>query len=105
MNHFTNIAGYRAIRSQPVWLFKAVQPPARHNPPGAYFTTYSVDEPNLAVKLFLPREKLKYIFSFEDKGDLLPLPGGRGRQGKIFYSPQDYPVVQERQTHHGETGL
>jgi hypothetical protein len=105
MNHFTNQTGFNAIRSQPVWAFKAHQPPPARQPPGAYFTTYPPDEPNLAVKLFLPREKLRYIFSFVDQGDLLPLPGGRGRLKRIFYSPVTYEVERSRQTFHGRTGI
>jgi hypothetical protein len=105
VNHFTDKAGFDGIRSQPVWLFKALQPPPRRHPPGAYFTTYGPEEPRLAVRLFLPREKLKYLFSFEDQGDLRPLPGGRGRLERIFYSPTDYPVERERQRFQGRTGL
>jgi hypothetical protein len=105
MNHFTNKAGFDGIRSQPTWTFRASQPPAAHNPVGAYFTDYAQDEHNLAVKLFLPREKLHYIFSFDDRGDLLPLPGGRGRLGRIFYSPVDYEVERGRQRFHGRTGI
>lgn len=105
MNHFTNKEGFDGIRSQPTWAFRASQPPAAHNPVGAYFTDYPPDEPNLAVKLFLPREKLHYIFSFRDREDLLPLPGGRGRLKRIFYSPVTYEVERARQTFHGRTGI
>jgi hypothetical protein len=105
MNHFTNKEGFDGIRSQPTWAFRASQPLAPHNPVGAYFTNYEQDEHNLAVKLFLPREKLHYIFSFIDRGDLLPLPGGRGRLKHIFYSPVTYEVERGRQTFHGRTGI
>lgn len=105
VNHFTNQTGFNAIRSQKRWLFKASQPPATHNPRGAYFTTYGPDEPRLADRLRIPREKLRYLFSFMNPGDLLPLPGGRGRLRTIFYSPDDYSVEQERQEFHGRSGL
>ena len=102
MNHFTDKSGYNAISSQPDWCFKASKPPADH-PVGAYFTTLAPQSPNLAVRLRIPREKLKFVFQFFDAGDLLPLEGGRGAY--IFYSPSDYVVVESRQRFKGETGL
>lgn len=72
---------------------------------GAYFTDYPPNEPNLAKKLFIPRRKLEYIFSFTPPKALLSIPGGRGRLNRIFYSPEDYPVERRYQIHHGETGL
>ncbi len=105
MNHFTNKKGYNGIRSQPEWVFKAKQPRAERQPVGAYFTNYAPTEPNLAVKLMVPHEKLKYMFQFRSVGDLNPLPGGRGRLRRIFYSPTDYYVESERQEFLGETGL
>lgn len=105
MNHYTDTTGYNAIRSQPDWTFKASQPKAAHNPAGAYFTTYEPDEPNLSERIFVPRAKLAYIFSFIDVGDLEAIPGGRGRLGRIFYARADYSVPRARQLHHGATGL
>lgn len=104
MNHFTDSAGWNAIRSQPVWLFKAEQPPGEH-PFGAYFTTLGKGEPNLAIKLRIPRKKLAYLFSFQEHepSDLHPLAGGRGKF--IFYSPKDYKVEEVRQLTQEETGL
>jgi hypothetical protein len=104
MNHFTDLPGWNAIRSQSVWLFRAAQPPGGH-PFGAYFTTLDSTDANLAVKLRIPREKLGYVFGFRDRDpvDLLPLPGGRGRF--IFYSSNDYAVDESRQIAHGATGL
>jgi len=111
MNHFTDKTGYDGIRSQPRWFFRSSQPRARHQPAGAYFTTYEPNEPNLSIKIFVPRDKLQFLFSFQDTGDLLPLPGGRGRLGRIFYSPDDYRVDEARQQFqgrgdnlHGESG-
>jgi hypothetical protein len=102
MNHFTDKAGYDAIGSQVDWCFKAGQPPGNH-PKGAYFTTLSAGEPNLAVRLRIPRTKLALVFQFVDAGDLARLPGGRGEY--IFHSPRDYVVEGERQQFKGETGL
>lgn len=36
------------------------------HPFGAYFTTLESDEPNLATKLRIPREKLRYVFRFKE---------------------------------------
>lgn len=105
MNHFTNKEGFNAIRSQVDWTFVARQPAAAHNPVGAYFTTYEKDEPELSVRIFVPREKLAYVFTFEDVGDLSVLPGGRGRNKRIFFSPRDYVVGKTRQQFEGATGL
>ena len=105
MNHFTNKDGYNAIGSQPIWTFKAYQPLAKHHPVGAYFTTYPPTEPNLAKKLYVPKEKLSHMFSFSPPRDLVPLPGGRGRLERIFYSPTDYLVPGENQDGHGPTGI
>jgi len=104
MNHFTDLPGWNAIRSQREWFFKAKQPPGDH-PFGAYFTSLESGEPNLATKLRIPREKLAYLFTFRDREprDLLRLPGGRGRF--IFYSLDDYAVEEPRQLANGETGL
>lgn len=101
MNHFTNRDGFNGIDSQPDWPFRACQPLAPQNPAGAYFTTYPPDEPRLSVKIFVPKEKLAYLFAFTDLGDLKQLPGGRGRLRRIFYSPTDYIVVPVRQKYSG----
>jgi hypothetical protein len=105
MNHFTNQGGYNAIGSQPTWNFKAYQPLARHHPVGAYFTTYPPTESNLAKKLYVSKGKLSYVFSFAPPQPLQPLPGGRGRLERIFFSPTDYPVPRENQDSHGPTGI
>lgn len=100
MHHYTNLAGYNAIRASTIWRFVASQPPGSH-PFGAYFTTLPPGTPNLAKKLRIPNDKLKYVFEFVDAGDLLPLPGGRGAY--ILYSPIDYSVPTDRQIQHGAT--
>lgn len=88
--HFTDASGFKAIGSQPDWFFKASQPPGNH-PFGAYFTTLGPDTINLAKRLRIPREKLAFVFCFDDASDLLPLPGGRGTF--IVYSPTDYLIT------------
>ena len=98
MNHFTDQAGYNAIRAAAVWHFIAHQPPGNH-PFGVYFTTLPRGTRNLAKRLRIPRSKVKYVFEFTDIGDLTPLPGGRGRF--IYYSPRDYDVVASRQGYSG----
>ena len=105
MNHFTDKTGYNAIRSQALWTFKAVQPRSPNNPVGAYFTTYEPEEPNLSKKIFVPVVKLAFVFKFNEPTPLLPIPGGRGRLGKIFYSPTDYDVDEEHKVEAKETGL
>jgi hypothetical protein len=106
VNHFTDKEGYNAIRSQPDWLFKAVQPRAKQNPVGAYFTDYPPNEPNLAKKIFVPRDKLAFVFQFTPPSPLLSLPGNRGRLGRIFYSPVDYRVPEDSPNRQaGATGL
>lgn len=106
VNHYTDKDGYNAISSQVDWTSLARQPKATHNPVGAYFTTYLPADGRLAQRLFVPRCKLAYRLGFTDVGDLLPLPGGRGRLRRIFYSPEDYPVAESRQDpSSGATGL
>jgi len=102
VNHFTDIAGFNAISSQPVWTFKAGTPPTDH-PFGAYFTTLAPETPNLAVKLRIPRSKLATIFQFSGETGLEPLVGGRGEF--IFFSRKDYLVDEARQERSGRTGL
>lgn len=76
--HYTNVDGFNGIRAAKVWRFHASQPPGDH-PKGAYFTDLDERTPRLALKLRIPREKLKYVFAFQDAADLKPLPGGRGQ--------------------------
>jgi hypothetical protein len=68
--HYTDREGYNAIRSQPVWLFRASRPPGDH-PIGAYFTLIAPDRRKaVCKKLSIPREKTEYCFAFVDVGDL-----------------------------------
>lgn len=98
--HYTNDAGYKAIRAQPVWVFKISKPPGDH-PGGVYFTTLPPETPKLALRLRIPRTKLEFAFCFLDRGDLVPIPGGRGKF--ILYSPSDYSVDEQRQVAAGTT--
>ena len=99
--HYTHKSGFNGIRSQPTWTFLASEPPCE-NPVGAYFTNLDKNTPLLARKLGISREKLEFIFSFADVGDLRPLRGDRGRF--IFYSPDDYRVGPDRKIDSGTTG-
>jgi len=92
--HYTDDDGHKAISSQPVWHFKAAQPPGDH-PFGAYFTTLRPETAKLALRLRIPKSKLEFAFCFQDAGDLVRLRGGRGRY--ISYSPEDYAVAEDRQ--------
>ena len=98
MFHYTDGDGFNAIRSQPIWVFKAVLPPGGH-PRGAYFTTLGPDTTNIAKRLRVPKEKTEFVFCFSNGSDLKPLEGGRGVF--IFYSPDDYHVDKDRQVDHG----
>jgi len=105
MFHYTNADGHKSISSSPEWLFRAAQPPGdpEAHPFGAYFTDLPEDEPMLARKLRIPREKLHYVFAFFDAGDLHRIAGDRGRY--IFYSRIDYKVGRERQLRSGMTNI
>jgi hypothetical protein len=99
--HYTDDSGYKAINSQPAWVFKATQPPADH-PFGAYFTTLAPTTANLAKRLRVPKSKLAFLFCFVGRSDLEPLSGRRG--DFIFFSPTDYTVEVDRQVFHGPIG-
>jgi hypothetical protein len=92
--HYTDLAGYNAIRAQPVWVFKANQPPGGR-PFGSYFTPLDPSEEDLAGQLGISSAKTEYVFCFTDTGDLKHLRGGRGKY--VLYSPSDYRVAKSRQ--------
>ena len=100
MFHYTNENGYKAIGSQPTWIFKASKPPGDH-PKGAYFTTLPPGTRNLAKRLFVRggADKVCFVFSFWEADNLTPLEGGRG--AFIFFSSDDYSVGKSRQGPHG----
>jgi hypothetical protein len=82
--HYTNSTGYKAISSQPIWVFKASKPPGGH-PVGAYFTNLPPGTKNLAKRLFVrgAADKVGFVFCFSGGDELTPLDGGRG--DFIFY--------------------
>jgi hypothetical protein len=96
--HYTDADGFKPIRAQAIWVFKADQPPGDH-PRGAYFTTLRPDTAKLAQRLRIPRAKIAFVFYFSNGSDLKPLEGGRG--AFIFYSKDDYAVEKKRQIDHG----
>lgn len=98
--HYTNDDGYKAISSQPAWVFKASKPPGDH-PRGAYFTTLPPGTENLAKRLFIRggADKVRFVFSFSGTEGLKPLEGGRG--AFVFYCSEDYVVKESRQGPHG----
>src|SRR5437868_14955134 len=99
MNHYTNKKGYNAIQAVSPWCFRARRQRIRSKPFGAYFTTLLPSAPNFVRRVRLPKAKREYRFSFTDVGDLLPIPGPRGKD--VFYSPHDYYVAQPRQLYSG----
>ena len=100
MFHYTDIAGWNAIRAQVTWVFKISQPKDPDRPEGAYFTDIEPSPTNLHVlhkKIRVPREKQAYIFWFTGTDGLTQLNNGTGRDKRIFYSAVDYQVDKERQ--------
>jgi hypothetical protein len=97
--HYTDADSFKAISSQPTWVFKASQPPGEH-PEGAYFTTLGPNTKNLSRRLGIPTEKLSHVFCFRDAGDLRPLRGKRGKF--VVYSRTNYAVTKKRQVYYGD---
>jgi len=102
LHHYTDDSGFKAISSQPVWLFKASKPSGDH-PKAAYFTSLPPETKNLSKRLFVRgcAKKTEFFFSFAGTFGLTRLRGGRGDH--IFYSLDDYPVEEERQRDRGKT--
>ena len=94
MLHYTDKPSWNTIRSQVDWTFEAHKPPGLH-PAAAYFTTLPPDTRNLANRLRIPTSKIEYVFCFADAGDLIPLPGGRGKY--ILFFGGNYVVPKDRQ--------
>lgn len=106
MIHYTNKKGYNAISPHPDWTFKAEKPSAaKHNPVGAYFTNLPPDTPRLGVLTRVPKEKREFMFEFtiDSEQTLLPLPGGRGHEGLVYYSPNNYVAIKNLQNYKGES--
>lgn len=99
MLHYTNSEGHKAIASQTTWRFKAAQPPG-DRPFGAYFTSLRPCR-NLCARLRIPKEKTQYVFCFSREDGLCRLEGGRGDY--VWYSPEDYYVLQPDQEYNGLT--
>jgi hypothetical protein len=106
MFHYTDRAGWKAIRSQVDWEFQVHKPQRSDRPEGAYFTELEPSSSNLRTlwkRLRLPREKQEYVFWFEGTDGLIQLNEGRGRDRYIYFSPVEYIVVKERQRGEGAT--
>jgi hypothetical protein len=96
--HCTDDDGYNGIRFQPERVLSVSKPPGDH-PKGVYFTNLGPATTNVAKRLRMPGRKIEFLFCFQGRLDLRPLPGGRGQF--IFYSPGDYTVARDRQVCHG----
>ena len=97
---YTDKDGWNAIRSQPRWRFKANQPKDPDRPKGAYFTDIEPTEANLRTlykRLRVPKAKQEYVFWFVGTDGLTQLNDGRGRDKRIFFSPVDNEVAEQRQ--------
>lgn len=104
--HYTDKQAWNAIRSQKEWLFKASQPKDPDRPFGVYFTDIEPTEQNLRTlykRIRVPKVKQEYVFWFEEREGLTQHRGGRGRDKRIFYSPEDYAVPESRQKYGDET--
>jgi hypothetical protein len=102
--HYTDKDGWNAIRAQSVWRFRANQPKDPDRPYGAYFTDIEPTQANLKTlhkRLRVPKMKQEYVFWFLETVGLVQLNGGRGRDRRIFFSPIDYDVIEERQKYGG----
>ena len=67
MFHYTDRAGWNAIRAQVDWKFKASSPKDPERPSGAYFTNIEPTEANLRTlykRIRVPKSKQEYIFWF-----------------------------------------
>ena len=104
--HYTDKAGWNAIRSQTTWRFKVSRPKDPDRPAGAYFTDSEPSEENLRTlhkRLRIPVAKREYIFGFDGAAGLTQLFEGVGRDKRIYFSPIDYEVVESRQKYGDRT--
>lgn len=107
MFHYTDKDGWNAVRSQPVWCFKANQPRDPIRPRGAYFTDIEPTASNLRTlykRIRVPKAKQEYVFWFDGVVGLTRLNDARGRDKRIWFSPVDYNVEEPRQRYEGPTG-
>lgn len=106
MFHYTDKDGWNAVRSQPVWRFKAHQPRDPKRPYGAYFTDIEPSPANLRTlykRIRVPKAKQEFVFWFEGDFGLIQLDDGRGRDRRIWFSAVDYDVEESRQRYAGTT--
>lgn len=57
----------------------------------------------LHKRIRVPKIKQEYVFWFCDAAGLKQHNGGLGRDKRIYYSPTDYDVVEDRQKGNGPT--
>jgi len=98
MFHYTDDDGHKAISAQMDWLFKASQPPG-DNERGVYFTTLRPDANRFSARTRIPKDKQRCVFAFRGDEGLRPKEGGKGAY--IFWTPDDYLVVESRQVYDG----
>jgi len=104
--HYADRTGWNGIRSQRDWLFQARQPKDPDRPVGAYFTDIEPSESNLRTlykRIRVPKPKQEFVFCFVGREGLRQWNEGRGRDRRIFYSPTDYVVAEQRQRYEGRT--
>jgi hypothetical protein len=96
--HSTDADGWKMIRSQKVWVFKADKPKGGR-PFGAYFTRLLPDDNKFAAGTRVPVDKRDYVFAFEGEDGLEPVKGGKGDYNLLTDS--DYEVPPDRQRYEG----
>ena len=102
MFHYTDKEGWNSIRSQTVWTFKVSQPKDPERPLGAYFTDIEPTVENLRTlhkRIRVPKIKQEYVFWFVGATGLKQLNNGLVREKRIYFSPIDYSVSEDRQKH------
>ena len=100
MFHYTDSAGHKSISSQVDWMFRASQPPGDRER-GAYFTTLRPGTRRFSARTRIPRDKQEYVFAFRGDEGLMPVEGGKGAY--LFWTPDDYVVIEARQVYDGPT--
>jgi hypothetical protein len=105
--HYTDKDGWNGIRAQKAWCFEAKKPKDPARPFGAYFTDIPPTAENLRTlhkKIRVPKVKQEFCFWFLETTGLKQHNGGRGRDKRIYYSPTDYEVAEDRQVAEGPVG-
>lgn len=107
--HYTDGDGWKGVRSQVDWLFKASKPPHPDRPFGVYFTDLDPlgdHRRELFKRIRVPSKKppkQDYLFCFVGREGLVQLNGGRGRDRRIFFCEVDYKVAPPRKVYEGRT--